>query len=500
MNCQDGSDESIDQECQDNRFYCETFEDKNLTKENPLFVSKSLLFDGKKDCADGTDECPSFYNQDMFSSGNEMISKVSLKIILWIIAPFAFFGNVAVLITTIYTLRTVKLNTISIAHRFMVINLSVADGLMGVYLIILTVVSTLNSGSFCLASREWRSSILCKAMGTMVIISSQASVFILQMMGLFRLYTILRPFEAQFSETMCKGFRKGVAFSWLIAIALGIIPWFFDFFITDYHYDSVFFPTDQVSKTDYDVFVEKMTSIASFHSIDENSTIVVQKNFSANDCIVYKQFMSKPMPDTRYSGSFGFYSHNSICLPSYFTRVGVPGWQYSIAIISLNFSMFLLMAVVYFLIAYYGSPTRHPALKATSKRCIVNGKYNFQKCPLHRRVARLIFTDFFCWIPLCILSYTYFSGVDFDNFVIAICGIVLLPINSALNPILYSGLFESALVKTRRFFCKKKFIRSISLSTQRSYLNSSFTSHLQKPRAFSNSSSNSSMRGRYKAR
>jgi len=429
-----------------------------------------------------------------------MISKFSLKVVLWIIAPFAFFGNIAVLVTTIRTLSTVKLNSISIAHRILVANLAAADGLMGAYLVILTIVSTVFSGSFCLVSRTWRASILCNVMGALVIISSQASVFILMLMGLFRLYTILRPFEAQYSKITCRYFYTvGLSVSWVLAILVAIIPWFFDYFITEYYYSSLFFETNEVKKSDYQNFIKKLDVIVQSNTAEENSNIFVQKNISINGTA--QQFTSRRIPDVAYSGSFGFYSQNSICLPSYFARTDMSGWQYTIAIITLNFTMFVLMAIVYMLIAYYGNPMRHPALRAVAegKRCFKNGKFNFQKCKLHHRVARLILTDFLCWIPLCSLSYSYFSGVDYDKTVIAVCGIILLPINSALNPILYSSLFDSFVKKTKRFFGKNNILRTLSLSTRKCTMNASFstTSQMDQSRKSHNASSNDNIASNY---
>ena len=388
-----------------------------------------------------------------------MISSWVLRVVLWIIAPFAFFGNIFVLVTSIRSLESVKSNLIAVAHRYMVINLSIADGLMGVYLILLIITSTIYSGSFCLTSATWRSSVLCKIMGTIVVVSNQASVYILFQMGLFRLYTIIRPFEVQFSESICKMFYKSLFATWIFAIVLAILPWCLDYFITDYYYISLFFETDQVSKNSYTNFVERVLTIANFNKIDQNSTVVAQKSFFVNGMQEQQNFSSKLLPPLKYSGSFGFYSQNVICLPSYFSRNNQPGWQYSLALISLDFTMFVLMVLIYILIVYFGNPTRHPAIKAkTGGSCYSNGKLNFQKCRLHGRVARLILTDFLCWIPLCVLSYAYFGGVDYDNSIMAISGIILLPINSALNPILYSELFDSLLKKSRGLCAKIKLL------------------------------------------
>lgn len=58
-------------------------------------------------------------------------------------------------------------------------------------------------------------------------------------------------------------------------------------------------------------------------------------------------------------------------------------------------------------------------------------------------MLRLILTDFCCWIPICILAFCRLGGVDINDTAYAVAAIVLLPINSALNPLLYSDLPET---------------------------------------------------------
>ena len=330
-----------------------------------MFVPSALLFDGKKDCADGSDECPTSLNEDMFSLKNEMISSFSLKIILWIIAPFAFFGNIYVFVTSIHAYRTVKIpNEVAKNHRIMIANLAVADGLMGVYLIILAISSAVYSGSFCLASKSWRVSNLCQVMGTLVIVSSQASVFILLLMGAFRFYTIMRPFESQMTKKANTYCNIGIVLSWLFALVIGIIPWTLDYFTTDFYYKSLFFKTDQVKKSSYHYFLSQLDAYRQTKNINSESYAVCTRNSSSHSShpeflLTYtetltvdedkpdKVFYSKLMPDTTYGGKFGFYSQNSICLPSYITRSNKPGWEYSIGIVTLNFALFIVMAVIY---------------------------------------------------------------------------------------------------------------------------------------------------------
>jgi len=72
---------------------------------------------------------------------------------------------------------------------------------------------------------------------------------------------------------------------------------------------------------------------------------------------------------------------------------------------------------------------------------------------IQRKIYRLLVTDFCCWVPISILVFVNFSGIRLPELVYAISAIVLLPINSALNPILYSDMFEKFLGKIRQKKC-----------------------------------------------
>ena len=56
---------------------------------------------------------------------------------------------------------------------------------------------------------------------------------------------------------------------------------------------------------------------------------------------------------------------------------------------------------------------------------------------MQRKIYRLIATDFCCWVPISIMVFVNFSGVILPSLSYAVSAIVLLPINSALNPVLY---------------------------------------------------------------
>ena len=66
---------------------------------------------------------------------------------------------------------------------------------------------------------------------------------------------------------------------------------------------------------------------------------------------------------------------------------------------------------------------------------------------MQRKIYRLVATDFCCWVPISIMAFVNFSGIPVSETAYVISAIVLLPINSALNPILYSDVLDKILSK-----------------------------------------------------
>ena len=68
---------------------------------------------------------------------------------------------------------------------------------------------------------------------------------------------------------------------------------------------------------------------------------------------------------------------------------------------------------------------------------------------MQRKIYQLVATDFCCWVPISIMAFVNFSGIEVPYTAYFISAIVLLPINSALNPILYSDVCEKILAKIK---------------------------------------------------
>ena len=68
---------------------------------------------------------------------------------------------------------------------------------------------------------------------------------------------------------------------------------------------------------------------------------------------------------------------------------------------------------------------------------------------MQKKIYRLVATDFCCWVPISIIAFVNFSGFPVSDTAYVISAIVLLPINSALNPILYTDVLDKAMAEFR---------------------------------------------------
>ena len=131
------------------------------------------------------------------------------------------------------------------------------------------------------------------------------------------------------------------------------------------------------------------------------------------------------------TSSWHFYSQTGICIPLPVTRQDFPGHDYSFAVmIIFNFLLFLLIAA--------GQLVIYLAVRNQS----VTGKINSDRRSRDLAVAQRLFTvvasDFLCWFPVGLLGLLASGNIPIPGEANVGMAIFVLPLNSALNPSLYS--------------------------------------------------------------
>nr|XP_026692799.1 low-density lipoprotein receptor-related protein 1B-like [Ciona intestinalis] len=418
--CNDGSDEweSI---CSASRFYC-----KN---KQPLSVSRDRVENGIKDCSDGSDECPPVSSiNHVFSSPFEMIGITFFRVIFWVMGFIALLGNIVVFTASVLELKTgVNSDPVKTSFLTFLINLSVSDSLMGIYLIAISGVGVQFTGSYCHHDAHWRSSSLCSFLGTLVIISTEVSALIMASMATFRLASVYFPIKMINAKQISYVIPSACA--WVIGVLLACIPSMSQsgYFVNTLWFPNYFFAKQEVPKS-------KVVWLA-----NRASQFVVNAT-APKDWLEVKDTVTKVFKELELKGEFGYFSATSVCMPKLFVKTeGDEAWEYSTFLIVFNFILFIYIALAY-------------ACLFRRSNAVIKGS-NKKSKKLLQTVSIMILCNFCCWIPICLMAFVSLSGVQLDNIVYVISAGILLPINSVLNPIIYSKV---ALTTIRRLFEKQR--------------------------------------------
>ena len=407
------------------RFYC--------ISGDRISIDVSEVCNGIANCDDKSDEenCSDISVDLMFSSETEMIANPFLRSAFWIIGMIVIGGNLSVIITKIKFLKNNSITSSFFCQHFILLNISCADLIMGIYLLAIAGHSAIFSGYYGSIDIHWRTSWSCSVIGSLAVVSSEASCFFMVILTGFRLHGICRPYASRYSPTW--PWKFAIFVLWIISLILALLPIFhvtFDDFVHQVFFPIEFQPNGVWKKHSLAKFVSRYAAVT-------NKTIDVGDGHWQE----IRHFLKANFPDKPLI-NLGYYGHTSICMPMLYVTKHDSAWGYSFGIIMTNFLCFLFIAI-----GYVG-------LFMASNKSIR------REAILQKRIARIIATDFFCWMPIFILSFVKLNGVQFPSIIYQITAVFLLPINSALNPLLYSSALDKAIErlklvnkKSRRLTC-----------------------------------------------
>ena len=129
------------------------------------------------------------------------------------------------------------------------------------------------------------------------------------------------------------------------------------------------------------------------------------------------------------------YSHHSICVGLPLNSQSYPGSSYAKWIfIGCNSVMFLLIATGQGIIFY--------ANWTNSKKAALRGEQAKRRYKRDMAVARklslIAMTNFLCWFPICVMGLMAHGGHKIPDSAYAFSAVVALPVNSSINPFLYT--------------------------------------------------------------
>uniref|UniRef100_A0A8P0P216 Relaxin family peptide receptor 1 n=1 Tax=Canis lupus familiaris TaxID=9615 RepID=A0A8P0P216_CANLF len=159
-----------------------------------------------------------------------------------------------------------------------------------------------------------------------------------------------------------------------------------------------------------------------------------------------------------------YYGTNGVCFPLHSEDIESTGAQiYSVAIfLGVNLAAFIIIVFSYGSMFY---SVHQSAITATEIRNQVK-----KEMILAKRFFFIVFTDALCWIPIFVLKFLSLLQVEIPGTITSWVVIFILPINSALNPILYTLTTRPFKEMIHQFWYNYRQRRSIdSKGSQKTY-------------------------------
>ena len=307
----------------------------------------------------------------------------ALSVFLWLLGIVTIVGNLAVLM---FHLKGNKSVGIQKVQGVLVSNLAVADLLMGIYMILLGGADIYFGETFYLKSEEWRSSYFCRGANFFVVLSCEASMFLLLVITFDRYHRCVYPFSV--SHMKHKKCLFVMLIIWFLSISIALVS---------------------------------------------SSATATEKNFYGltDVCI--------GLPFTTRSSDFSneikdlstFYGQET--LRTFTIEVSSNSklsWYFSLVLFTgMNFIACILISIGYIAIFL--------AVKKSSKAADAspNLKRDLQ---MAFRMSVIVGTNFFSWIPVILMGVSSQFGVQIPLVLYAWTVVFILPINSSINPFLYT--------------------------------------------------------------
>lgn len=376
--------------------------------------SSIILVDEFSACCftNSTQQCISKKARPEYLTCKRMLANTGLRISMFLLGLSAIVCNVVTFCVRVKEKDRNKVQTI------LILNLSLSDFLMGINMTLLAAADVYYANYFPSYSESWRKGYVCKIAGMLSILSSEASVFFITLISIDRMLGIKYPFSDRHLGS--KSAKICAVLIWLFSLMLSVIPIALSGFVRgvlDISEVCVGIPMLRRSylNTTRNFIEINFLSFTAEPTYDSSLLIVLLRGTVAQSGIRINQHTSEQTISYDVSKVTGSYP------ASYFSII---------VFIGINLICFIVIACCYIQI--------FRSAKKTAKEASRNQGL-LEQIRMAKKMFLIVFTDFCTWVPLCLVC------------VLAQCGLIIvppevyawtvafiLPINSSINPFLYT--------------------------------------------------------------
>ncbi|KAL8623877.1 hypothetical protein ACOMHN_050592 [Nucella lapillus] len=156
--------------------------------------------------------------QDNIASCDDLLRSAVYRSFLWIIAVFAMIGNTGSFVARLLLTKELRRSSFGL----FVLNLSISDFLMGVYLTMIGVADQTFRGQYWWRVDSWKNSAVCKIAGFLSLLSSEVSAFFICLITIDRFLVLRFPFSRlhfKYRSTLV-----ACVFAWIVGLVLAGVP------------------------------------------------------------------------------------------------------------------------------------------------------------------------------------------------------------------------------------------------------------------------------------
>ena len=385
--------------------------------------------------------------------------------IFLVLGLLSLVGNLVVIYDKIISVneRQNKEKEIQIYHA-LVLNLSLADLLMGIYLTAISF-EIKHKVDFGIYFSDYG---LCNTLAIINAVSSQVSITTLFIISFYRLISVNRPFEKQHLKSVA----LVILLTWFVWLAIAILPvipmepfktTFTVGLVRDYLYER-----DTFIEYPYFVFIFQSEIIPSFKNVTEVTSVLQAVAQFPTQEVMEKLSISLGWVDfeTEKWSTVGIYDYQYSCSPDLFLFSGDyyrNANYFKLTFVLYNLITSVLISIFYILITLKVYKPGKFCLNQCNcctfrKESCGNTEFvearNVVICDENRRMFKrisfIVLTDVLCWIPLCIASLVIWhipldesiqTLGEYLQYIIPfnISLLTVVPFNSILNPYIYSS-------------------------------------------------------------
>jgi len=439
---------------------CNDLSDTNYTPQNDCLLNTSCCFSNRSEAIYFfTPKCDTQNCTDFLQS-----SVITKWYIFFILGILCLLGNFIVIFQKITNLRKGQTQHKSLRiYNILVLNLALADMIMGIYLIIISLEIRRKVANDIYFSDHG----LCHALGVLNAVSTQVSLCVLLIISSYHLVGLTSPYKRLHVKVVV-AVLCGTWLIWLVVALLPAIP--SEPLATKFTIgvrDERFTVNNYIDFIDAEKLLQNLTSSLNYNLFEVNFILKSIQKYPTRSVLrkAFDQFGLINLVTENWS-YVNYYDIQYTCATNYFTvdqEYFRPVDYLTLFYIVFNLMVSIVIVIIYLLVTILVSRNKiepctfalmckcltnqNPARRNNSVHTSTNAVRKSENQKIYKRISFIILTDLAFMFPLCITGLVIFamppttqSPTDVLKSLIKVetVQLFLIPFNSILNPFIYS--------------------------------------------------------------